>query len=204
MSDQTPRRSARLTGPQALRGYAHPTRLTLMALLRQDGPQTATQAARAIGESVPSCSFHLRQLAKYGLVEQAGGGRGREKPWRATAMTTDWDPAGTPDPAAAAAANALQLALAQRYFELTARWVRAQPEEAAEWRAAALFGDSLLYLTAGELHDLGGKIEALLRPYAGRLEDAATRPEGSRLIAFLQLAFPALTAGLGSTPDPGQ
>jgi len=42
MPDQGPARSARLTGPQALRAYAHPTRLTLMALLRQDGPQTAT------------------------------------------------------------------------------------------------------------------------------------------------------------------
>ncbi len=61
-----------------------------MGLLRSGGPQTATQAALAIGESVPSCSFHLRQLAKYGLVELADGGRGREKPWQATAMVTEW------------------------------------------------------------------------------------------------------------------
>jgi len=69
--------------------------MALVALLRRDGAQTATQAAKATGESVASCSFHLRQMAKYGLVEQAGGGRGREKPWRATAMFTDWDSAGS-------------------------------------------------------------------------------------------------------------
>src|SRR5580658_642086 len=95
-------RSVRLTDPRALRAYAHPTRLALIGLLRSDGPQTATQAAGAIGESVASCSFHLRQMAKYGLVEEAGGGRGREKPWQATAMVTDLDPAGS-DPATAAA-----------------------------------------------------------------------------------------------------
>lgn len=197
MPDQDSRRSTPLTSPQALRGYAHPIRLTLMMLLRQDGPRTATQAARAIGESVPSCSFHLRQMAKYGLVEQAGGGRGREKPWRATAIATRWDPPGPQDQAAAAAAHALQLALAERYFELTARWVRAQAAETAEWRQAAQFGDSLLYLTAAELRELGTKIENLLQPYTGRLEDPATRPAGSRPVAVLRLAFPALITAHG-------
>jgi predicted transcriptional regulator len=195
--------TARLTSPRALRGYAHPTRLTLIALLRLDGPQTATQAARATGESVASCSFHLRQMAKYGLVEQAGGGRGREKPWRATAMVTGWDPVSPQDPATAAAAQALQLALAERYFELTARWVRAQPEEAAEWRQAAQFGDSLLYLTAAELSELGGQIQDLLLPYAGRLEDPARRPASSRPVTVLHLAFPALIDGHGSPAGPG-
>src|ERR1700723_3622052 len=103
--------TVRLCDPRALRAYAHPLRLALMGLLRREGPQTATQAAQALGESVPSCSFHLRQLAKYGLVEEAGGGRAREKPWRATAMFTSWDAAGSGDPAAAEAAQALELAL---------------------------------------------------------------------------------------------
>jgi len=203
MPDQGLPRSARLTGPRALRAYAHPTRLTLMALLRRDGPQTATQAARATGESVASCSFHLRQMAKYGLVEPAGGGRGREKPWRATAMVTGWDPVSPQDPVTAAAGQALQLALAERYFELTARWVRAQPGEAAEWREAAQFGDSLLYLTAAELRELGGQVQGLLRPYAGRLEDPAGRPAGSRPVTVLHLAFPALITGDSRRADPG-
>src|SRR4051794_721707 len=116
MPDQDPLRSVRLTDPLALRAYAHPTRMALVGLLRRDGPQTATQAAAVIGESVASCSFHLRQLAKYGLVEEAGA-RGREKPWRATAMFTSWDNT-VADPVAAAATKALQLAVLQKYFEL--------------------------------------------------------------------------------------
>jgi hypothetical protein len=176
--------------------------MVLAALLRRDGPQTATQAAKAIGESVASCSFHLRQMAKYGLVEQAGGGRGREKPWRATAMFTDWDH-GAEDPVAAAAAQALQLALAEQYFELTARWLTAQSGEPAEWREAAQFGDTLLYLTAAELGELGGKVQSLVQPYLDRLEDATERPAGARPVMLLRLAFPALIARNDRTPEAG-
>ena len=59
-----------LTDPRALRAYAHPIRMALLSLLRREGPHTATEAAAVIGESVASCSFHLRQLAKYGLIEE--------------------------------------------------------------------------------------------------------------------------------------
>lgn len=202
MAGHEPSRSARLTDPRALRAYAHPTRMALIALLRQDGPQTATQAAEATGESVASCSFHFRQMARYGLVELAGGGRGREKPWRATAMFTSWDPAGPDDPAAAAAAQVLQLALTEQYFELTARWVRAQPGEAAEWREAAQFGDTLLHLTAAELRELGEESRRLVQPYLERLEDPAKRPAGARPVAVFHLAFPVLVTGPRSLADP--
>src|SRR5277367_3001468 len=94
---------SRLTDPRALRAYAHPVRMALVGLLRTEGPLTATRAAELLGASSGTCSFHLRQLARYGLVEEAGGGTGREKPWRATTTSTAWDPAGggTPETAAA-------------------------------------------------------------------------------------------------------
>jgi hypothetical protein len=202
-------RSVKLTDPRALRGYAHPTRMALVALLRRDGPQTATQAAGAIGESVASCSFHLRQLAKYGLVEEAGG-RGREKPWRATAMFTELDPAaggnpdlaagGNPDLAAGGdpervtAALALRLAVGRQYFELMARWLQAEAREPAEWRDAAQLGDTMLHLTAAELAELGCQLRGLLRPYLDRLGDPARRPADSRPVLVLNMAFPSLLA----------
>lgn len=193
MTEPEPLRSIRLTDPRALRAYAHPTRMALVGLLRREGPLTATQASALVGESVASCSFHLRQLAKYGLVQEAGGGRGREKPWLATAMTTSWEDAPA-DPAAAAATEALQLAIAERYLALTARWIRERPQEPAEWQEAAQFGDSLLHLTAAELAQLGEQFQQLMRPYLARLEDPALRPEGSRPVSLLHLAFPVRPA----------
>ncbi len=70
--------------PTRMRALAHPLRLRLMELLGELGEATATTCADRTGESVASCSFHLRQLAKYGFVEAAEQ-RGREKPWRRTA-----------------------------------------------------------------------------------------------------------------------
>lgn len=201
MATLDPASTVRLSDPRALRAYAHPLRLALMALLRRDGPKTATQAAQSLSESVPSCSFHLRQLAKYGLVEQAGGGRGREKPWRATAMFTEWEAAGPDDPAATDAAQALELALVRQYFELAVRWVRARPAEPAAWREAAQSGDTMLHLTAGELRDLARGMEDLLQPYLGRNTDPAGRPAGTRPVTLVHLAIPEVAAEVSDATE---
>src|SRR5258708_12496804 len=75
-----PRSTKRITDPKALRALAHPIRMSLIGLLRTEGPLTATRAAELLGESSASCSFHLRQLAKYGMAEKAPGGQPRERP----------------------------------------------------------------------------------------------------------------------------
>ena len=83
-----------------------PMRLSLVGLLRREGPLTATQAGERTRREPGERSFHLRQLARYGLVEEAGGGRGRERPWQATALFTNW-PSAADDPDVAAAADQL-------------------------------------------------------------------------------------------------
>jgi predicted ArsR family transcriptional regulator len=187
--DTAARTVARLNDPRALRAYAHPVRMSLIGLLRTEGPLTATRAGELLGESSGTCSFHLRQLAKYGLVEEAAGGTGREKPWRATAQLTAV-PAATDDPELAAAAGQLRSMLAQMHFARLTRWLAAREEEPAEWQEAAQFGDRMLYVTAEELGDLGERVEALLDEYLDRLMRPELRPEGARRVKYLQFAFP--------------
>src|SRR3954469_13997672 len=115
------RRTVELTDPRALRALADPARLVLMGLLRRGGPLTATQAGERIGDSAASCSFHLRQLAKYGLVEEAGGGRGRERPWRATAISTEW-PARAANEETDAAGAFLSRLVVERYMHTALEW----------------------------------------------------------------------------------
>ena len=190
MAERTaPQRTIKLTDPRALRAVAHPTRLALIGLLRRSGPLTATRAGELIGESAASCSFHLRQLAKYGLVEEAGGGRGRERPWRATAMVTEW-PEISGSPEADAASELLSAVVAERYFEGVMGWLERRRDEPAEWREGAPFGDSILYLTASELADLGARLQELAAPYADRTADADQRPDGARAVSLLHIAFP--------------
>jgi DNA-binding transcriptional ArsR family regulator len=183
------RRTVQLTDPRALRALAHPTRLRLVGLLRREGPLTATQAGALIGEVPASASFHLRQLAKYGLVEEAAGGRGRERPWQATAMFTSWSGAGG-SPDLAIADQMLTAVVAERYAEQLQAWLAAKPGEPVEWQEAAGLGDALLYVTADELTRIGEELDDLLRPYLDRIGDRSTRPDGARLVSFIRMALP--------------
>jgi DNA-binding transcriptional ArsR family regulator len=180
----------RLTDPKALRALAHPIRLELLGLLRRQGPLTATKAAELLGESSGSTSFHLRQLAKYGLVEEAGGGEGRERPWRATAMFTGW-PDVADSPELAAASGLLNTVIAERYFEQLMRWLESRGSEPDGWQEAAHFGDTLLWVTEEELRELAQEEQARMDRYLERQAKPELRPAGARLISYLHLAFPA-------------
>jgi predicted ArsR family transcriptional regulator len=150
---------------------------------------TATEVGEQIGESPTTCSFHLRQLAKYGLVEEAGGGRGRERPWQATSGGM-WFAGAADTPEMAAATGLLESVLAERYFEDLMRWIQTKPTEPIQWQQAMPFGDYGIYVTAAELKELNARIEALLEPYDQRRFDPDLRPAESRPVTLLNLAYP--------------
>ena len=114
-----------VTDPQIMRALAHPVRLALLETLSLYGPLTATQAGERIGESATTCSFHLRQLANYGFVEEAGGGKGRARPWRMSAYGMSMSTT-TEDPAADIAANTLSRMARQRSFARLENWLDAR------------------------------------------------------------------------------
>jgi DNA-binding transcriptional ArsR family regulator len=196
MAKDSARSVKRLTDPKALRALAHPTRLQLLGQLRIHGQLTATQAGELLGESSASCSFHLRQLAKYGLVEETGDGQGRERPWRATAMYTSW-PDYAEDPKVDAAADLLRGVIADQYIASLMRWFEAKPDAPEEWQEAAQFGDTLIYVTAPELSELAERIGELVDAYTDRQATPELRPPGARLVTYLHIAHPVV-----GTPDP--
>jgi hypothetical protein len=181
----------RITDPLALRALAHPIRMSLIGLLRTEGPLTATRAAELLGESSATTSFHLRQLAKYGMAEEAPGGQGRERPWQATTMSTDV-PDFPEDPDLAAAGGMYRAVLAGRYFEWLQRWLDQRASEPGEWQRADVFGDYLLYLTSEELTELGQRMRAVFDDYVDRTAQPELRPPNARLISVLQFAFPMI------------
>src|SRR4051812_29071024 len=98
-----------ITDPQALRALAHPIRLRLLELLTVDGPATGRRLADLTGESTASVSYHVGQLAKWGLVEPATElAQGRERPWRATSRGITWTATGDGSPEFVAASRALR------------------------------------------------------------------------------------------------
>jgi predicted ArsR family transcriptional regulator len=182
----------RLDNATALRAYAHPVRMKLILALRTRGPLTATQAGRLLGESSGTCSFHLRQLAKYGLVEETGEGTGREKPWRATSTSTGWDNVQQ-TPEATAAAGLLSEVLAESYFAQLMRWLEVRSAESEEWQRAAFIGDRFLWVTADELAQIGRDLTAVVDKYFERQVRPELRPPGARLATYLHLGFPNVT-----------
>ena len=132
-------------------------------MLRRLGPLTATQAGERIGESPSGCSFHLRSLAKWGLVEEAGGGRGRERPWQATANGHEWAARG-PGGEIDEAGDLLTRVAVDRWFEEAVHWLDRRHEESAEWSEAALAGDSMIAVTPEELADIDRQVRRSSRP----------------------------------------
>lgn len=178
-----PRR--RLTDPLAMRALAHPVRATLLELLMREGTLTATRASELTGESPANCSFHLRQLAKYGFAEETGDGKGRERPWRPVSISHQWDVDGSEE-----AATHLRSFVVRRDLERLWEWFGTQGSYDPAWRDAALVSNSILYLTEDEFRNLGEEIGALLSRHLDRTADPARRPAGSRPVGALAYTFP--------------
>ena len=163
---------------------------------------TATEVGERIGESATTCSFHLRQLAKYGFVEEAGGGTGRSRPWRLTSIGMSFSPSG--DMEAEIASDAVVRMFRERQFERYQAWRSTKASYPLEWRQAATDSQYLFYLTAPELQQLSSEVHELLQRWVmleGRLLDPSKRPAGSVPVETMLLAHPV--APPASESDPG-
>jgi DNA-binding Lrp family transcriptional regulator len=194
--DDLPPGFRRLEDPQTLRALAHPIRISLLELMSREGSVTVTRAAEVLGESTASCSYHVRQLAKYGYVEPAGGGHGRERPWKRAMRGQSFDETSA-DPETRAAAEALTAVVVQRHMTRIARWLDGRHREPPEWREVTGFSDRMLYITPEELADLDRRILAVVTEsgYDDRIDDPALRPPGARAISLMVYGVPM--------PDPG-
>jgi DNA-binding transcriptional ArsR family regulator len=185
---------------RTLRALSHPVRIALIEELTIGGAMTATEVGERIAESPTTCSFHLRQLAKYGFVEEAGGGVGRARPWRMTsigmsiASTHD-------DPESQIAANALMRMLRGRQIERYRTWLETKTGYPRRWQEAASDNDYVFYLTAEELEQLDEELASLLMSrFSERLSDPSTRPPGAVPVEMLVVSYPIEMPPAGDGP----
>lgn len=167
---------------EQIKALTHPLRLRLLDLLRDGRELTATEAATATGESVASCSFHLRQLAKFGVVE-TGERRGREKPWKVsdTSLVLNAE-SGDRDGLIAAMAGARAL-LTQSLASLERFMMRAVDED-PEWVRHSHMYWTGYWVTNEEYADLAADVQDLLaRDYESRTPETA--PEGARHVRIM-------------------
>ncbi|NEK84350.1 helix-turn-helix transcriptional regulator [Blastococcus saxobsidens] len=184
--DTAPEPRVQVTDVRALRALAHPLRNRLLGLLRLHGPATASGLGRSVGESSGSTSYHLRQLAAYGFVEEVEGqGTTRERWWRARHRMTSWEAA---DVLAQEGGSELEDELRRQQLANHARVLGAWQAQEAEldpaWVAAASLGDYALRLRPDQARDLVGELNAVLLRWL-EAHPAEQPAEGTELVGVL-------------------
>ncbi len=180
--------------PKALVALAHPARLRLLEELMLSGPATATELGERVGESPANCSWHLRQLARYGYVEEAGGGVGRKRPWQIVPVVRTWGRSDH-DPELNLAGDAAADMILDREVAALRAWERHRREDDPTWRQAAFVINSVAWLPVDELAELGQHMSDLLTRHLERL-DPAQRPPDARAVRLNAWGVPARVRGL--------
>lgn len=178
---------------RSLRALAHPLRVRLLGLLRENGPSTASRLAVAVGTTSGATSYHLRQLAAYGFVVEDEGSdddvrQPRERWWRAAHRTTWLDTSATVrSPEDAAAADVYLRSVVQAY----ARRMEAALDEwpmLPEWRDVGTASDWTFVLDPATTSELQNELVDILERYRDRPELPAT--DGRRPVTVQLQIFP--------------
>lgn len=156
-----------VTDVESLRAVAHPIRSKLLALLRYEGPATASQLGRRLGESSGSASYHLRQLARYGFVEEdPDQPNRRDKRWRAAHRVTVWSRAEmSADPEGRQVSDALERRQMLGGVEAYQRWMAERDNLDPRWADAGGLFDDLLRLTPSQTVRLDAELSAVFARY---------------------------------------
>lgn len=173
----------------AMKALAHPARIGILSFLLSGGPKTATECSEHVDESPSACSYHLRELERFGFVERTGESEdGRARPWQATAagfsVGDDWTDDTMP---ARVARQAITRAELDENRRLVMRFFEAEESAGPDWKSAVDFHTYELTVTPQELQHLNSEVAKLLRPY--RSTEREIRPEAAPVHVVYQ-AFP--------------
>ena len=167
---------------------AHPTRLALLEILASERQATATRCAEVSGQSVASCSFHLRTLAKHGFIEAAPA-HGKQRPWRLTSLRQEVDTG------ADAAGDAFDEFFLSHEFARLRAWLHRRGDESDRWRQASFIAGATAWLTTTELAEISDEVDALIeRRFVERLRGGHPRTEEHKPVRL----FVATSVGLYS------
>ncbi len=188
--------------PAALKAFAHPLRMAMYAELGRLGSATASQLARALGESSGQTSYHLRQLERHGFVEDdpAHSG-GRERWWRPVGFeVTDAGMFNDPDTSGSAKA-VLESLIAERAATLSAWYSSLKPDQS---ETLGLVSGASLNLSTAEAEELTEQLSEVIRIFSAKAQDRELSDTVRRFRVHLDV-FPLATTGSEAPqrdPDP--
>ncbi|MEV0219741.1 winged helix-turn-helix domain-containing protein [Streptomyces sp. NPDC050704] len=176
----------------------HEVRTALLDLLAEVGALTATQAAGRLGYSSGLCSFHLRQLARYGRIEEVPRSGGRAKPWRLRRAAEPATPVGSGRIAEVVEQHGEFGELARGLEdESYQRWLDRREGAPREWRQDEAFS-GVVYLTPEEMSAVAESVRQTLDRYRHREQQPLARPGTARPVALVARLFPLLPDDQGA------
>jgi DNA-binding transcriptional ArsR family regulator len=199
-----PQRVTEIREPAVMRALAHPARLAVLDELLNGRVATATELSEVCGLSPSAMSYHLRALAKIGLIEEAPSqGDARERRWKAASVQFDVGLGPDASPEARSAEAALFGAFLVREEAQVRRWLEHRVRETDEWHSSAALSESWLLVTSEELVRINREVAAVLRPYARSRRTEV--PDGARVVVAQYRAVPAEPGprGAGTGSDEG-
>ncbi|MFJ1598359.1 ArsR/SmtB family transcription factor [Streptomyces sp. NPDC088261] len=197
--EQEPGRRA-TTDLAALKALAQPRRQQILERLTLHGPATSAILARALGLNTGATSYHLRELARYGFVEQTDGATPRgERWWRAVPGDRRFPPRSRQSPETRVLMDALNHQAYAADLDLFERLQR-ESDDLGDWADAFPYSRGTMRLTRDELAEFFEEYIALLNRY--KRPDALT-PPGARPVFTRLLAFPAPDAPAPDAPALG-
>jgi DNA-binding transcriptional ArsR family regulator len=169
--DEQPVEPRTLRGRE-IRALAHPLRLRLLESLREE-PATASILARTLNESTGATSYHLRELARHGFIEEdPERGTARERWWRRRERILLIAPRVGQEPETDAAYARLQSIFLERDAAALERWVRI--ESSPRWQEASMLGNWSVHATPEEIEELTEKVVALVDDLRRAAREAPT------------------------------
>jgi hypothetical protein len=180
--------------PKTLRALTHPVRLSLLEALALEGPLTATAAGELIGESPTTCSFHFRQLAKYGFVEEADTGPGRLRPWKIVNLGMRFSDV-TEDAETSVAAKSLERMVFDRALGRLAGFINTKASFPKAWQEAAQNIEMILWVTPTELEEVTKEVIGIFNRFLDRVGDPSARTDGALPVEALMFSYPVRLPG---------
>jgi predicted ArsR family transcriptional regulator len=176
-----------ILSPEQLRALAHPRRVQILRMLREDGPATATQVAHRLGTNTGLTSYHLRKLAARGFVEdERDRGTGRERWWRSTFHSHRINRGfSLDDPELADAVNAYLQQSLNSHLNRAFRWLAERDKWDEAWLRVVTFSDQVLRLTPERLSALTTDLDRVIASYLNDEDDA----RAEQVVLLIQ-AFP--------------
>jgi DNA-binding transcriptional ArsR family regulator len=152
-----------------LRALSHPTRLKILKRLRLQGPATATVLAGELGLNTGATSYHLRQLADHGFVEEdTDRGDARDRWWKAAHQSTRANLDEQRSEEEADTAEAYLRTVALMYTETLMQYAAEHRFLPQPWKDASTTSDWNLRLTPPQARELVDTLASLIDSWADR------------------------------------